>query len=323
MRFRENAVAVLVQGQGVVPKISAQEAYEQSAKAQRVFEIGRKITGLNLAEICFGEQRDALEKTEVAQPASGAAQLAEYLFLKELGFEPDVGEGHSVGEIHLLAMANVITVEGMFKLLKARGAATAKANSDRPGMMAVARGIRLDQLETELKDLLATGRLKVANLNAMLQHMLSGDVDLIMAARGIIQRRSEEEEELKDAEIKRSRIPGAFHSEYHQKPARRRFKAAAKTIEYGPADFELMLNNGLYLSEVGTSNLPDYLVGQLGKQVLFHKSNQRLVDDGVRNFLELGDRPILSDIVLQDFAELVRIIKLTKAGAMNEAAAEN
>ncbi|MBI2009089.1 ACP S-malonyltransferase [Candidatus Saccharibacteria bacterium] len=313
IRFRNNGLGLLVPGQGSGEKGMAQEAYENSDRARRVFEVGSKITKIDLVAVCFGDLSQELGKTEVAQPVLSAAYLADFIYLQELGIQFDAGEGHSMGEIPLLAMAEVITVEGMFKLIKARGAATAKANSNRPGMMARAQGMNIEQLEKELAELLKTGRLYITNFNTKLQHMLSGDEDLIMLAKKHISDRARLVADLKDARISRSRIAGAFHSPYHMVPAKRRFKKVANSLEYGAPRFDIMLNNGLYLDELGVDNLSDYLTGQLIGKVLFSKGTERLINDGVTNFIQVGPRPVLSDLVLEDFDGMVKIIKVISA----------
>lgn len=307
MRFRENAIGLLVPGQGIAIKGMGAEAYDNSKRAKRVFEVGSKITKINLMEVCFGNQTGELEKTEIAQPALSASELAEFMYLEELGLQPDAGEGHSMGEIPLLAMAEVITVEGMFKLIKVRGEASAKL---RPGMMARVHGMNLEQIEHVLADFLGR-RLSVTNFNSRLQHMLSGDEDLIMAARDSVRKSARQVAELKNARISRTRLP-PFHSRYHTQPAKRRFKRAAHSIDYSDPKFPIMLNNGMYLDELGLVNLPDYVVGQLAGPVLFSRGTERLIEDGIVNFTQVGTRPVLSDLVLEDHGDRVNIIKLSK-----------
>lgn len=286
------------------------EAYDSSQRAKRIFEVGSKITKINLMQVCFGDETDKLARTEIAQPALSASELAEFLYLEELGFRPDAGEGHSMGEIPLLAMAEVISVEGMFKLIKVRGEATARANKLRPGMMARVQGMSLEQIEHELAEFLGR-RLSVTNFNSLRQHMLSGDEDLVLAARDAIRNRARQVAELKNARISRTRIP-PFHSKYHTQPAKRRFNKAAHSIEYRPNNFPIMLNNGLYLDELGLEKLADYLVGQLGGPVLFRQGTERLISDGIVNFTQVGEQPVLLDLVEEDFKDKVNILQKPK-----------
>jgi [acyl-carrier-protein] S-malonyltransferase len=299
-----------VPGQGTRPTEQAKAASENSPRAQRVFEVGKKITGLDLAEICFGGQSEELAKTEAAQPALSASYLAEFIYLKELGFKPDAGEGHSLGEIPLLAMAEVITVEGMFKLIKSRADATARANVLRPGILGKLSGLSTEQAEAMFGDLIKTGRFHLTNYNSKLQHMVAGDADLINKGKQRLQESAASIKELKGARLSRTRIP-AFHSPYHMQPAKRRFLKTAKSIDYSHASFDIMLNNGQYLDELGLSNLPNYLAGQLVGKVLFTQGTERLVKDGVVNFVAVGG-DVLSDLVLEDYEDRVNIVQLNR-----------
>lgn len=300
----------MVPGQGTAEAGMGAEAYDNSDRAKRIFQVGSKITKINLMDVCFGNQTEELEKTEIAQPALSASELADFLYLEELGLQPDVGEGHSMGEIPLLAMAEVISVEGMFKLIKVRGEATARASRLRPGMMARVQGMNLEQIEHELAEFLGS-RLSVTNFNSYFQHMLSGDMDLVMSARDKIRQRATQVAELKNARISRTRIP-PFHSKYHMQPAKRRFKKMAHSIDYSQGKFPIMLNNGMYLDELGLASLPDYVAGQLAGPVLFRLGTQRLIEDGIVNFIQVGARPVLSDLVVEDHNGRVNIINLSK-----------
>lgn len=293
------------------------EAYTNSVRARRVFELGTNVTKINLMEACFGDLTGDLEKTEVAQAAISATSLAEFLYLEELGLRPDAGIGHSLGEIPLLAMAGVISVEGMFKLIKARGEATARASALRPGMMAGLRHLDTKQVEEILGDLLSGGRLFLTNFNSRLQHVLSGDTDMIDIARERVKAAAQSAPELKNARLSRTRIPGAFHSPYHMQPATQRFRSTAKKIDYSEPNFTIMLNDGRYLGELGLSSLPNYLVGQLVGRVLFTEGIKRLIEDGITNFIQVGDRPVLSDLVMEDYSGTVNIVQLQKTAKEN------
>lgn len=293
------------------------EAYNNSARARKVFNVGKKITGLNLADICFGDQTDQLGKTEVDQPAISAANLAEYLYLDETRYlhgqdlMVEAGLGHSLGELPLLAMAEVISVEGMFKLVKDRADATARAARLRPGMMARVQGLSYEELQEHLAEYLESKRLSIPNLNSALQHMISGDKDLVLLAQKEIRKIAKTVEGLKEVKISRSRIEGAFHSPYHMQPAKRKFHRDAKRIDYSRPSFDVMLNNARYLDEIGTDNMASYLAGQLVGPVLFRKSVNRLLDEGISHFVQVGPRPVLTELITDDNADRVSIIDIS------------
>src|SRR5207237_2922672 len=60
--------------------------------------------------------RKELQRTEVAQPAVGAAGLGMFRLLSSLGVEPDFLAGHSYGEYAALAAAGAIGEDDLIRL---------------------------------------------------------------------------------------------------------------------------------------------------------------------------------------------------------------
>lgn len=292
-------------------------AYHATEEGKRTFDIASEVTGVDMAEVCFGSQTDRLEETLIAQPAIAATSIAENFYLEKLGLMADAGAGHSVGELPLLAMAKVLSVRSTFELLQVRAKSTSRASQDRPGMMAAVSGLTAEQIKVKSASILASGRTAIANFNGKTQQVFSGD-------HGPMEELEELVKQWKLVERLRVRYTklrtgGAFHSPYHMENAVGEFLEAAQGLTYSTPEFELILNNTMYLSELGTTNLPGYLSQQLVRGVDFVGSAERLVNDGVRNFVEVG--PIapdtnyraLSGLLKRDFADLVHIVEIKEA----------
>lgn len=289
-------------------------AYHATEEGKRTFYIASEVTGVDMAEVCFGSQTDRLEETLIAQPAIGASSIAENFYLEKLGQRPDVGLGHSVGELPLLAMAKILPVRATLELMQVRAVATSRASKDRPGMMAAVSGLTAEQIKSKSSSILASGRIAIANFNSKTQQVFSGD-------QGPMEELGELVKEWKLVDRLRVRYTelrtgGAFHSPYHMENAVGELYEAAQRLTYSNPEFELMLNNAEYLSELGLINLPKYLSQQLVNGVDFVGCTERVVNDGVTNFTEVG--PIapdakyrtLSGLIKRDFAELVHIVEI-------------
>lgn len=291
-----------------------EEVYFASEKSKEVFHIASEVTGVDMTEVCFGSQTDRLDETLIAQPAIAAVTISEYYQLKKLGMRPDLGMGHSMGEVPLMAMIGALSIRDTFKLLQARAEATSKASAEKPGGMLVILGPMREQLRGICAPILASGRAALANLNSRTQHVLSGDHEQIQRLEELI-RHIKASERIRIV-TKRLPIPGAFHSAYHMKEAADEFYEEAKKANFSDPEFEVALNNARYLSELGIDNLPKYLSEQLTKGVDFAGATQRVINDGVRNFIEVG--PIgprarfktLSGLIMSDFVESVQIVEI-------------
>lgn len=285
-----------------------EELYEKSYIAKSIFYEASEATEIDLVEACFGSQTETLDETVVAQPAIAAVALSNYYYLSEKGFKAGAGEGHSAGELTLLAIAGSLAVRDTFGLIKARADAMLAAHQERPGRMAVVQNLTAQEAREALAELLETGRLFLTNLNTSLQNVLSGDVELLEEAKKKL-RNLHLMEKIRKTRFGFLPIQIAAHSPYHMAPAVEPFTRALQKVKFEEPDFKIMLNNARYLHELGTDNLPDYLAGQLVNGVDFVGGTNRLIQDGLTKFVDLGEKPILSDLVVAEHGNSVDILQ--------------
>ena len=90
--------------------------------------------------------------------------------------------GHSLGEIAALAAADSIPWETALLLVKERGRIMAQAASEQPGGMIALVGLDESQIESIRSQASAHGSLWVANRNADVQFVLSGEMAAVQEA---------------------------------------------------------------------------------------------------------------------------------------------
>ncbi len=318
-RFRENSLGVLSPGQGVQQPGMGEAIYQTSEEAKRVFDAASEVAGFDMAEVCFGSETDRLEETLVAQQAITTVNIADHSYLKKIGINFDIGVGHSLGEMPLLAMSGILSVKDTLSLVKSRAIATSKAAEERPGEMLIVSGLEKEDLSSRLQHILSNARTTITNFNGIKQNVLSGDRETMSEI--IEHLRNLRLQERLRVSFERVRTGGAFHHPWHMEKAAEEFHEAAKEFKYNQAEFDLMLNSARYLSEVGLDNLAEYLSQQLVKPVDFVGSARRIISDGITNFLEVGDKPkeakhkVLSGLLNRDFGNIVHIIEIKELGA--------
>jgi [acyl-carrier-protein] S-malonyltransferase len=94
----------------------------------------------------------------------------------------EVTAGHSLGEIAALAAAGSIPWETALLLVKERGRIMAQAADEQPGGMIAIVDLNEEQVETVRAEASKKGQLWVANRNADVQFVLSGEVAAVQEA---------------------------------------------------------------------------------------------------------------------------------------------
>src|SRR5262249_21233346 len=116
------------------------------------------------------EAIQSLTRTEIAQPALGAAGLGMFHLLARFGVEPDFLAGHSYGEYVALCAAGGLAEVDLVRLSHLRGRVIVEATAETPGSMA-AFDTGADLVEEILAGL---DGVTLANSNAPRQTVVSG-----------------------------------------------------------------------------------------------------------------------------------------------------
>jgi acyl transferase domain-containing protein/NAD(P)-dependent dehydrogenase (short-subunit alcohol dehydrogenase family) len=268
-------------------------ALEAIAAADRRFDdersLGRAIYPLPVSSSKDVVLQDAaLRRTDIAQPAIGAVSLAMLKVLTAFGVQPDATAGHSFGELTALHAAGWIDQQAFLSLAVSRGqlmaAAGKGARTPASGMLAVKAPL------AEIEALIESSRLDVvlANRNTPRQGVIAGTIAALDTVRSIC----------RDKGYSCAGLPvaAAFHSKY-VKEAGHPFREALRKIALSPTAIPVFSNTtgGPYPAD--STGAAALLGDHLQQPVAFSDEIKNLYRSGVRMFVEVGPRSILSGLV--------------------------
>src|SRR6202171_2460446 len=177
-------IALLFPGQGVQSPGMGKNLHDRYPAARRVFERAEEILEMPIRKLCFEGPVAELNRTDVIQPCVMTVCWAAYEVWREsYGFaNVSVTAGHSLGEIASLAAAGSIPWETALLVVKERGRIMAQAAGEQAGGMIAIVGLEEAQVEVIRAQASARGQLWVANRNADVQFVLSGEVAAVQDA---------------------------------------------------------------------------------------------------------------------------------------------
>jgi [acyl-carrier-protein] S-malonyltransferase len=176
-------IELLFPGQGVQKPGMGKNLHDRYPAARRVFERAEEILQMPVRRLCFEGPLEELNRTDVIQPCVMTVCWAAYEVWREsYGFENvSVTAGHSLGEIASLAAAGSIPWETALLLTKERGRIMAESAGQHVGMIAIV-GLDEAQVERIREEASQHGKLWVANRNADVQFVLSGEIAAVQDA---------------------------------------------------------------------------------------------------------------------------------------------
>lgn len=280
--------AFIFPGQGSQYVGMGKEFYENLPICREVYDLASEVTGLDLPKLCFMEN-EQIHQTEYTQICMLATEVAIYMALEQNGYQPDVTAGLSLGEYGALVASGVMTAEEAFEVVRKRGIYMQQAVPTGGAMAAVLGldGGKIEQIceQTEEQMQLAVS---VANYNCPGQIVISGKAEAVQTAG----------EACKEAGAKRViplKVSGPFHSKL--------LTNAGKQLREALDKAEIRENFVPYIANVTAdyvteqSQVKPLLECQIYSPVRWQQTIERMLADGVDEFVELGPGKTLSGFI--------------------------
>ena len=283
-------LGVVFPGQGSQAANMGADVARLFPAARECFERASAAVGYDMLSLVTNGTDDELRETRVSQPAIFTANVAIYRAVETIGFTPIVSAGHSFGEYCSLTIARSLTFDDAVRLVNERGLAMGAAADLAPGSMAAIIGFDREKVEAVCAQARATtgARVDVANLNAPLQIVVSGDV------AGV----DEVCELAKSDGAKRVvvlNVSGAWHSALME-PAVSRFAAHVEAAHLALPAFDVISNVDVapYRS---VESIRRCLIASLCSRVRWHETAVALAAKRPDFIIECGAAPVLTPMM--------------------------
>ena len=270
-----NKIAFIYPGQGAQKAGMGADFYEKSEKSRALYEKAGDMLDLDLKALCF-EENDKLDLTEYTQAALVTTCLAMTGVVMEKGLKPDITAGLSLGEYAAISAAGGMDPLDAIRLVRKRGILMASTVPSGVGAMCAVMAMDSDKIEEVIKDI---PDVTIANYNCPGQIVLTGKKKGVETAA----------ENLKAAGAKRTvmlNVSGPFHSPL-LKPAGDELAKALDEVVLHPLSVPYVTNvDASIVEEVDKTK--DLLRRQVYSPVRWMQSMERMIEEGVDTFLEIG-----------------------------------
>lgn len=279
--------AFLFPGQGSQSVGMGQDLYQEFDFVRELFDMAEEISKTNLSRLCFKGPMEDLTMTINLQPAVIAVNLACLTSIQKEGIKPTISAGHSLGEYGALRAAGVVSDPDTFRLVHRRGELMHRESKKHTGAMHAILGLPFDKVDELVAEVQNDGVVSVANHNTEQQIVITGSPEAVERVSSLAT-----EQGAKSIPLN---VSGAWHSELI-KGAEDEFRTMLESIEFKSPESAVVFNvTADFASE--PMEIKDIMARQLCNPVKWYDSMQRLIDEEVEVFVEVGPGKVLTGLM--------------------------
>jgi [acyl-carrier-protein] S-malonyltransferase len=281
-------IAFVFPGQGSQYAGMGREVAEKFPNARAAFDEVDEALRFPLSRLCFEGPEEDLTLTQNTQPAILATSVALFRVLEGKGIRPDFVAGHSLGEYSALVAAGALTLSEAAPLVRRRGCYMQEAVPVGVGAMAALLGLDLPAVQSVCERAAQGQVVSPANLNSPRQIVIAGNREAVERAMTLA----------KSAGAKRAimlQVSAPFHCALMM-PAEKRLSADLDACSFSDLRVPLITNVDALPIRTG-AEARDGVKRQVSRPVRWQETVQRLLDEGVRTFVEVGPGKVLLGLI--------------------------
>ena len=281
--------SVLFPGQGSQLVGMGKEFYENYDQVKNYFKEANESLNFDISKLILEGPKSELDLTINTQPAIFLISYSIFHVVKnDHKINLNQGRyfaGHSLGEYSALSCAGYLNFSETLKILRKRGEAMQNAVPKGVGGMLAVLGSEIHQIE-ELINSNEIG-IEIANDNSNGQIVVSGKLNEIDMFKEILTKK------------KIKNIPLPVSAPFHCKLMNKATNEMREQI----TDLSLKQGNNSLISNVTALDLNDpekikeLLIQQIESRVRWRESIIKMINDGVKKFVEIGPGKVLSGLV--------------------------
>ncbi|MCI5224275.1 MAG: [acyl-carrier-protein] S-malonyltransferase [Candidatus Electrothrix sp. AR4] len=282
--------AIIFPGQGSQYVGMGKEFIEADSEATDLMEMAEEVSGFSLQKLCFAGPMEDLTRVLHLQPAMTAVNLICFQQFKKAlpDFVPAYTGGHSLGEYSALHAAGVLSAEDTMTLVTKRGEFMGREGTANPGGMRAILGLTIEDMDCLLRAYDGPGTVVVANHNALEQIIISGDQDGLDGFSAICRENGAKK-------IIPLKVSVANHSPLVA-GAVDDFAACMDSVGFNTPKIPILFNVTA-AQEQDPAAVRRIMARQIASRVQWYASMNRMIEDGVEVFVELGPKKVLTGMM--------------------------
>ena len=277
--------AFLYAGQGSQVKGMGKDLYEAFPAFRKAYDEAE--LDFDVKTLSFEDPEGKINETRYTQPALVAFACGMTAVLRENGILPDYALGLSLGEYSALEAASVFSAKTAVEMVAFRGKKMEEASKGIESSMAAILGMSEEALDKVCKEV--GGAVSLCNLNCPGQIVIGGEKKAVEEASKLAL----------EAGAKKAiplKVSGPFHTSF-MKSAGEALREYFKGISFQEGTCPVLHNFLGRERQEGDPSVPELLVEQVQKPVRMEEDLRRLLELGVRNFVEIGPGKTISSFL--------------------------